>query len=349
MKLNLKSKKRESYSVLRIIYCKICGNMRIVKYSRISLNNNTYCSQRCFGKTLANKPKSIETRQKIRQYKLGKKATLETRLKLSQLRQGTNNSFFGKHHTIETKRKLSLTNKGKPAWNKGKKHKPESIIKMRLAKLGNKYALGKKRSPETLMKMRLENLSRPKPSPLKGRPFTQEHRNNISKSRLGKFCGINSHIFGIKRSEDTKQKIRLARLKQIIPTKDTKPERMMQLALSLEGIKFRKHEPITGQPDIFIEPNMCIFVDGDYPHGNPLFYKADDPIFGRMTVKEKWAKDIKINHELTNKGYFVIRIWQSDIEKDVGIIAKNIINSIKGIKIQDGYRETYKKHLGNAI
>ena len=30
-----------------------------------------------------------------------------------------------------------------------------------------------------------------------------------------------------------------------------------------------KHKPIRGQPDVFIHPNICVFVDGDRWHANP--------------------------------------------------------------------------------
>jgi group I intron endonuclease len=58
---------------------------------------------------------SEETKQKIREKRLGKK------------------------HTEETKRKFSETRKGKPApWNKGRKHTPEQIEVNRKAHLGKK-------------------------------------------------------------------------------------------------------------------------------------------------------------------------------------------------------------------
>ena len=70
-------------------------------------------------------------------------------------------------------------------------------------------------------------------------------------------------------TEETLQKIRDARAKQVLPVKDTKPEKDLQEILNEKGIEFEKHKSILGQPDIFIEPNTCIFVDGDYWHANP--------------------------------------------------------------------------------
>lgn len=58
-------------------------------------------------------PVSMETREKIRQSRLGTKLTDETKKKLSECRIGEKNHFYGKTHTEETKKKLSEANKGK--------------------------------------------------------------------------------------------------------------------------------------------------------------------------------------------------------------------------------------------
>ena len=55
-----------------------------------------------------------EVKDKIRQCRIGTKASDETKNKLSELRRGESNSFYGKHHTKETKQKLSDLRKGKP-------------------------------------------------------------------------------------------------------------------------------------------------------------------------------------------------------------------------------------------
>jgi len=157
-----------------------------------------------------------------------------------------------------------------------------------------------KETDERLMKISL-NLKK-KSSWSKGKTFSKEHCEKISKSNKGKI-----------RSASTKEKIKLARMHQVFPKKDTKPEKMMQIALSLHKIKFVTHKPIFGQPDIFIEPNICIFVDGDYWHNLPSSLKRDS----------------EVNHKLNEMGYKVIRIWESTIKKDVNNSALNIINMIK--------------------
>ena len=98
------------------------------------------------------------------------------------------------------------------------------------------------------------------------------------------------------------------------------------------NIKFKKHVAILGQPDIFIEPNTCIFADGDYWHGNPTVFSPNDEITssgGRKKVWEIWEKDEKINQKLIQKGYNVLRLWEDDIKNNPEKCLQKIIKIIK--------------------
>lgn len=74
-----------------------------------------------------------ESREKMRQYRLGKKASKETRELLSTIRMGEKNSFYGKHHTEETKERIREA-------NIGKKHSEESRKKMSQSRKGMKLS-----------------------------------------------------------------------------------------------------------------------------------------------------------------------------------------------------------------
>ena len=63
-------------------------------------------------------------------------------------------------------------------------------------------------------------------------------------------------------SEAAREKMKVKRAKQVLPIKDTKIEVAIQDGLINLGISFTKHEPIIGQPDIFVKPNLCVFADG---------------------------------------------------------------------------------------
>ena len=154
-----------------------------------------------------------------------------------------------------------------------------------------------------------------------GRKHTWGHK--ISKSLIG--------MQGSWITEESKAKIREARLHQVFPVKDTKPEKLIQNMLKVAKIKFQKHIPVRGQPDIFIEPNIAIFVDGDYWHANPKFYKANERIKypgGYKKPIDKWKKDKMITRYLKKNGYDVLRLWEYDINNYPEKCLRTIINAL---------------------
>jgi very-short-patch-repair endonuclease len=104
-----------------------------------------------------------------------------------------------------------------------------------------------------------------------------------------------------KMSEEAK----IMRRNKIIPFKDTKPEKLVQNALLALNIKFVKQklfvlsEGDSHQTDFFIEPNICIEVDGDYWHNLP----------------KKKMRDAYIDKCLKEQGNKVVRIWEHEILK----------------------------------
>src|SRR6185312_2260431 len=241
---------------------------------------------------------------------IGKKQSPETIAKKVNTRK-QNGSYVSKMkgkkrppRTPEWSKNISIAKLCSVPWNKDKKTGPLS--------------------PEHRKSIGISN-SKPKP------PFTQQHKDNIRKVMLGP---ANARR-GAKHKPETIERIKLARSKQKLPMQDSKPEIMMQIALSLNNIKYTKHKMITDsmgffhQVDIFIEPNICIEVDGDYIHGNPDKYMPDDKIKKGKMAKEIWANDIRINHKLNLLGYNVIRIWEKDIKNNLQDSAMRIINLIR--------------------
>jgi len=115
-------------------------------------------------------------------------------------------------------------------------------------------------------------------------------------------------------SEEIIEKIRQARLKQKLPKKFTKIEILLQKELKKENIEFKTHVPlICSIPDIFIEPNICIFADGDYWHNLPSYKKRDK----------------RINRILKQHGFFVFRFWEHEIKQS----PKDCIKKIKEVLV----------------
>lgn len=144
-----------------------------------------------------------------------------------------------------------------------------------------------------------------------GRTLSEKHIKILSDNMKGKPAWNK----GILHTEETKEKMRVARLTRVFPFKDSLPERILQEALR-KFLEIETHFPIKGQPDIKIG-NLLIFVDGDYWHGNPNKYKCKDILCGGIVVEDKWKRDKEITDYLLNKGYKVLRFWEDEIHNDI--------------------------------
>ena len=212
--------------------------------------------------------------------------------------------------------------------NKGKKHTEEHKRKVLESRIRNGNVLSGERNP-------MYGVSRKGSlSPNFGKKWTNpkvtdEHRRKNSESHKGLQVGEKNGMYGKpsafknkKHTEKTLEIMREKRKNLKIPYRDSKPEKMMQLALVNEGIKFEKHKPFKigkswHQVDIFIEPNIIVEVDGVHWH----------------TPYESMKRDLYQSQELNIMGYHVIRIRDLDIIKNSKECAKNIINLIKQLQM----------------
>jgi len=104
----------------------------------------------------------------------------------------------------------------------------------------------------------------------------------------------------------------------------------LQELLNTNNIQFTKHKPILGQPDIFIEPNICIFADGDYPHGWNYLQGKDYSKYRALNnehFEKKIKKDQSVTTRLEAKGYKVLRLWEHEIYQE----PKKCLNRIRAL------------------
>lgn len=235
----------------------------------------------------------------------------ETRRKLSESHKGKKNPLFGKHRSKETRKKISESNTGKIRSKETRKKISES-------KKGEKnYWFGKTGKENPMFgKTGKENPmfgKTGKESPMFGKENKWGHHSEETKKKISKATkGKNNPMFGKHWPEESKRKMREKRKFQIIPFKDTKPETRLQEALASKNIIFEKHKSITGQPDIFIEPNLCIFVDGCFWHNCPVHFNLEN----KYTIKRK-ARDEYVSKTLFEGGYKVLRFWEHEINNNI--------------------------------
>lgn len=210
----------------------------------------------------------------------------ETRRKMSEAKKGNTNGF----------------KKGYTPWNKGKHHTKETKAKISKANSNP--------SPTTRQKM--SESQKGEKNPMYGKPaWNKGHKGWMTTSSFKnehtpwnkEITGYTTSWAGRNHTKETKAKIRKARLKQIIPKRDTSIEVAMQNELRARDISFTTHKPLCGiaQVDVFIEPNIVVECDGDYWHNRP----------------DTKAKDKKRDTILIAAGHTVLRYWEHEIKDNV--------------------------------
>ncbi len=125
--------------------------------------------------------------------------------------------------------------------------------------------------------------------------------------------------------------MRIARLNQDFSFQYTSIEKKIFRVMEKNNIVFTHHKSILNltEVDAFIEPNICIYCDGDYWHANPAIYD-----YSKLDDNQKWhvERDKRNNYILQKRGYIVLRFWETKIKNDIDNCVKIIQNTISGIK-----------------
>jgi DNA mismatch endonuclease (patch repair protein) len=122
-----------------------------------------------------------------------------------------------------------------------------------------------------------------------------------------------------------------------IRSKNTKLEtsfcKLISKTLYQKGLRYRKHyKKLVGNPDIvFVNRKLAVFIDGDFWHGYN-FKKIKNRLpkkYWRQKIQNNIKRDKKINRELKNKGWTVVRIWEHEIKKFPAKALNKVIHALK--------------------
>ena len=124
-----------------------------------------------------------------------------------------------------------------------------------------------------------------------------------------------------------------------VKSKDTRPELMLRKALWHKGLRYRvNYKMLPGKPDIvFTKWKIAVFCDGDFWHGHNWALRGFDNLEEELaSYSEYWKnkilrnieRDEENNKALKSLGWTVIRIWESDIKRDVDWCVEVIKESI---------------------
>ena len=238
----------------------------------------------------------------------------KTRRGWSEKRKGQTSSMKGKKHSEASKKKMSEAGKGRIVSEATKKKMSERIISAETRKKLSERII----SAETRKKISLAHKGRKYPN----RIVSQETRKKIS--------DFNS-------TPERKAQQREIRSKQKFPSKDSKPELLVQSILGKNNVTFLKHKNFklnnsNHQADIVIEPDKVIELFGDYWHFNPKIYDGESVQKMRrkqIKVKEVWKYDKYLIDGMKQQGYKVLVVWESELKNELESTTKKILKFVK--------------------
>ena len=119
-----------------------------------------------------------------------------------------------------------------------------------------------------------------------------------------------------------------SKIMSAIKSKDTRPELILRKALWKKNYRyFVNYKKLPGKPDIvFIKQRVVVFCDGDFWHGHNWALRGMNSLEEELSqYSEYWRAKILRNVERDNEnyeqlfalGWRVVRIWESEITKNV--------------------------------
>lgn len=105
---------------------------------------------------------------------------------------------------------------------------------------------------------------------------------------------------------------------------DTQHELMLRRELWRMGLRFRKNvTTLPGKPDIvFLGTRVVVFCDGDFWHGRkwqelkPKLDQGTNAAYWSAKIASNIARDARNTSLLQEAGWYVIRLWETDIKQD---------------------------------
>ena len=120
-------------------------------------------------------------------------------------------------------------------------------------------------------------------------------------------------VYGAEKAAAYKQKLRDASPARLakFQRKETKPERTVREMLEKCGAEFQQEAPLGHYTvDFLLEKHrLVIQTDGDYWHANPSVYPEPT-----RSQQKRRRLDASCDSFLRNRGYRVLRFWESDLD-----------------------------------
>lgn len=131
--------------------------------------------------------------------------------------------------------------------------------------------------------------------------------------------------------------------------KENRAEILLRKSLWRLGFRYKlQDKSLVGRPDlVFPKYRVLVFVDGDYWHGRALLEGGESSLkevirgaryeWWRDKLSRTIERDRHVTESLTNAGWRVIRIWESDILADPDRVVSRVVASLRPSSANDVY------------
>lgn len=123
--------------------------------------------------------------------------------------------------------------------------------------------------------------------------------------------------------------------------KNTRCEVALRQELWRRGFRYRVHVPdLPGRPDIvFTRRRLVVFCDGDFWHGRKLedrlakLSRGHNSAYWVTKVRRNVARDRENEHALEAAGWNVLRVWETDVLRDLVRVVDRIAEAIANHRV----------------
>jgi DNA mismatch endonuclease (patch repair protein) len=125
-----------------------------------------------------------------------------------------------------------------------------------------------------------------------------------------------------------------------VGSRDTGPEIALRRALWAAGMRGWRCHPkgVPGRPDLaWIGRRVAVFVDGAFWHGHPDHYWGQSGKYWDEKIARNRARDERVNRELTEAEWAVVRVWDFEINRDLPGCVERIAHCVDGRTARQGF------------
>lgn len=131
-----------------------------------------------------------------------------------------------------------------------------------------------------------------------------------------------------KEMADILSKKERSRLMARIKGRDTQIEMTIRRSIWREGYRYRLHsKKLPGRPDIaFVYCRLAVFIDGCFWHRCPIHstIPQNNRRFWLEKLEANKKRDLRIELELKNLGWHLLRFWEHEVEKTPDKVVRTI-------------------------